>query len=153
MKNKFDVYKWRREQLNESEKELSTDNKANRIYNNIKTYLDPKYQDIAYKNSITSAIIRGMSTLFTEVVMTKKIKDLTIDDVKGLTVPTKVIGVSKKINDERDLNNWREKLNQDLEVQIDTSLVWYDQVKIPGLEQIDPIGQEYMKNKNRYQGD
>jgi hypothetical protein len=57
MSKKFDVYKWRRDQLTES---VPNSTRADYIYTAIKEYLAPNYQDQSSVNSIKRQIMYGL---------------------------------------------------------------------------------------------
>jgi hypothetical protein len=104
-------------------------------------------------------------------VITKSLKDVVWDDVKGLNVPTMSAGVMRTMDDrdmfsdewrESTLNNWKKEFpNQDIKVIIDRSNpTWFDKVKIDNEEYNnmikrgkDAIQADYDKNRGRYQGD
>jgi hypothetical protein len=77
-------------------------------------------------------------------VITKKIKDLTWEDVDGLALPTNSAGVFANMKLDRNLDSWKKAFSeeeQELEVTIDKgNKMWSDQVKIKGLSQSDPMG-------------
>ena len=54
----FNIYKWRRNQLI-TEGEVS-ENKAQKVYDTIEKFLDPKYTDNMGKSAVISAISRGL---------------------------------------------------------------------------------------------
>jgi hypothetical protein len=130
-KNKnFDVYKWRRDQINEE---------------------------------TTSPI-------------TKKLKDVTWDDVAGLAVPSSDF-ISMTSMDNRDmfsdewrqdtLNNWKQKLLRrfpnamEFNIVIDRNApMWFNKVKITNPEYLKAeeeytkaVQADYERNRGRYQGD
>jgi len=130
MSKKFDVYKWRRDQINEE---------------------------------ITSPI-------------TKKLKDITWEDVAGLSVPSANFTAMTKMdnrpifNDEwrqDTLNNWKQNLAKrfpnamEFDIVIDkNNPTWFKQVKINNPEYLNAaekyskgVQADYEKNKGRYQGD
>jgi hypothetical protein len=80
----------------------------------------------------------------TSTVITKKIKDLTWEDVEGLALPTKTASIFTNMKLRHNLDSWKKALSekeQELEVTIDKSnKMWSDQVKIEKLTQSDPMG-------------
>jgi hypothetical protein len=67
-------------------------------------------------------------------VITKKIKDLTWDDVEGLALPTKSAGVLAAMKTTNNLDSWKKDWNSDeieMNITIDrTATPWFNQVKI-----------------------
>jgi hypothetical protein len=80
----------------------------------------------------------------TSTVITKKIKDLTWEDVDGLALPTKTSGVLRAMKATKDLDSWKNEFKGDeleLEVIIDKDAdMWFNKVKIEKLTQSDPMG-------------
>jgi hypothetical protein len=130
MSKKFDIYKWRRDQINEE---------------------------------TTSPI-------------TKKLKDVTWEDVAGLSVPTSDF-MGKKAMDDRPifddkwrqdtLNYWKQKLVKrfpnamEFDIVIDrNNPTWFNQVKINNPEYLKARDEHdkmmlsfYERDRERYQGD
>jgi len=77
MKNKFDVYKWRREQLNESEDNLAT--KAEKVYNSIKRFLEKDHN----KDSVIRELMFAMRS--------------TSDNLTEETSPNQLFDAFKKL--------------------------------------------------------
>jgi len=77
-------------------------------------------------------------------VITKKIKDLTWEDVDGLALPTKTSGVLRAMKATKDLDSWRNEFKGnelELEVTVDKDAdMWFNKVKIEKLTQSDPMG-------------
>lgn len=103
-------------------------------------------------------------------VIVKLLKDVTWEDVKGLSVPTMSAGIMRNMDDrdtfsdewrESTLNNWKKEFpNQNINVIIDRSnSSWFDRVKIDDEEynamikrENDAIQADYDKYRTRYQG-
>jgi hypothetical protein len=83
-------------------------------------------------------------------VITKKIKDLTWEDVDGLALPTSSAGVLAAMKATKDLDSWKNKFKGDeaeMEVTIDRGAEpWFNQVKIEKLTQSDPMGFQAKKD-------
>jgi hypothetical protein len=77
MNNKFDVYKWRREQLDENENNLQ--NRAEKIYNSIVDYLKPHD-----KNSIIRRLMFALMET-NKLTEEKTTQDQLFDSFKKLT--------------------------------------------------------------------
>jgi hypothetical protein len=77
-------------------------------------------------------------------VITKKIKDLTWEDVDGLALPTKTSGVLRAMKATKDLDSWKNEFKGnelELEVTVDKGAdMWFNKVKIEKLTQSDPMG-------------
>lgn len=77
-------------------------------------------------------------------VITKKIKDLTWEDVDGLALPTKTSGVLRAMKFPKDLDSWKSEFKDnelELEVTVDKDAdMWFNKVKIEKLTQSDPMG-------------
>jgi hypothetical protein len=77
-------------------------------------------------------------------VVTKTIKELTWEDVKGLALPTKVETVYNNMVLPQNLDRWKKEFSeeeQELEVIIDkNNKMWSDKVKIEDITQSDPMG-------------
>lgn len=124
MDRKFDVTKWRNDQYNKGI-ELA--------------------EEIAHLKNVVKEEIKN---LLNEEVITKTIKSLTFDDVEGLALPTKTQGIYQKILKNRDLIDWKENWDENTQVTIDPSAVWYDKIKINDLSQTDYMGYMAKTDKN-----
>jgi hypothetical protein len=124
MDRKFDVAKWRNDQYN---KEIELADEITHLKNVVK---------------------EEIKSFLTEEVITKTIQSLTFDDVEGLALPTETQGVYRKIIKNRDLIDWKENWEEDTQVTIDPSAVWYDKVKIKDLSQTDYMGYMDKTDKN-----
>lgn len=83
-------------------------------------------------------------------VITKKIKDLTWEDVDGLALPTKTSGVLRAMKATKDLDSWKSEFKGnelELEVTVDKDAdMWFNKVKIEKLTQSDPMGFQAKKD-------
>jgi hypothetical protein len=108
--------------------------------------------------------------------ITKKLKDITWEDVAGLSVPSADLTSMTTMDDrpifddkwrEETLNNWKQSLTKrfpnaiEFDIMIDrNNSKWFDRVKILDPEYSDAqnkmskaIQTDYEKNRERYQGD
>ena len=98
----------------------------------------------------------------------KKIKDLTLNDVADLNLPTgESGGVMNTMRDEGSLENWKEKIIKlfpnalEMEIRIDkTNPTWFNRATIIDPEFIKTMKEKeaafqamYDKDRGRYQGD
>lgn len=109
-------------------------------------------------------------------LITKKLKDITWNDVAGLSVPSVDFTVMTKMDDrpifddkwrENTLNNWKQGLAKrfpnamEFDIVIDRSNpTWFEQVKINNPEYLEAAKEtnkgvqvDFEKNRGRYQGD
>ena len=104
-------------------------------------------------------------------MITKSLKDVVWDDVKGLDVPTMTASSMLKMDDrnifddkwrEDTLNNWKKQFkDQNITVVIDRSKpMWFEKVTIDNKEYQDnmnmakdKLASDYDKNRDGYPGD
>jgi DNA repair exonuclease SbcCD ATPase subunit len=81
MNNKFDVYKWRREQLNENESNLES--KANKVYSTIEKYLKEDHD----KRAIIRRLMDTLQGMNESTINEEKISpNQLFNDFKQITV-------------------------------------------------------------------
>jgi hypothetical protein len=147
----FNIYKWRRDQLL-TENSIS----SNAGEDDLKKYRKQVLQQLLswYKtqNEPDAAMVKKLEGEIGSLnenedsssVIVKKIKDLTWEDVDGLSLPTNSAGVLASMRATKDLDSWKSKFKGDeaeMEVTIDRDAdMWFNQVKIKGLSQNDPMG-------------
>lgn len=173
MAKDFNVYKWRREHLNENQESFSDAfNKDNGVNN----FTKPEKVD--YTERYFDTMISQNEGKNEKVI--KKIKDLTVQDVMGTFLPPTVNSMTSEYIDERPMFNdewrqvrldrWRDTLYQDSpgseewEVSIMTNQIgrkvldWGDnsdaQKYVDAGERRDQAAQaDYDANRGKYQGD
>jgi hypothetical protein len=147
----FNIYKWRRDQLL-TENSIS----SNAGEDDLKKYRKQVLQQLLswYKtqNEPDAAMVKKLEGEIGSLnenedsssVIVKKIKDLTWEDVDGLSLPTNSAGVLASMRATKDLDSWKSKFKGDeaeMEVTIDRDAdMWFNQVKIEKLTQSDPMG-------------
>tara|TARA_R110000868_G_scaffold169330_1_gene404325 strand:- start:413 stop:847 length:435 start_codon:yes stop_codon:yes gene_type:complete len=100
----FNIYQWRRNQLI-TEGEVS-ENKAQKVYDTIEKFLDPKYTDNMGKSAVISAISRGL--FLEENLNENKVKVNDIEFSVKDSYPIDVaMGSGDKFEDENDFIAWK----------------------------------------------
>jgi len=147
----FNVYKWRRDQLL-TENSISSDAGEDDLKKYRKQVLQQLLSWYKTQNEPDAGMIKKLESEIGSLnenedsssVITKKIKELTWEDVKGLALPTKVETVYNNMVLPQNLDRWKKEFSeeeQELEVIIDKdNKMWSDKVKIEKLTQSDPMG-------------
>jgi hypothetical protein len=105
----FNIYKWRRNQLL-TEGEV-TENKAQKVYDTIEKFLDPKYTDNMGKSAVISAISRGL--FLEENLNENEVKVSNVEFVAGDLYPSNLhLGSSERFQTKEKFEVWREKFKK-----------------------------------------
>jgi hypothetical protein len=146
----FNVYEWRRNQLlieNQYYGDITGENSKGvlqALLKGLEKEKNPTPEEIKQIERLKGEIAKLNEDEDSSSVITKKIKDLTWEDVDGLALPTNSAGTLASMRVTKDLDSWKSKFKDDeaeMEVTIDRKATpWFNQVKIEKLIQSDPMG-------------